>query len=67
MDETRLEQLLSTDFSTDTAHLRDRILPRCLEELDSDAGAIPLDDSELDMLAAAGDPNACFVLDRPNR
>ena len=50
-----MEQLMKQDFSVGTEKFRDALLGRCLAVLDEDDEGIHLDDSELDMLAAAGD------------
>lgn len=59
--EHMLEQLLKQDFSAGTEAFRDDLLARCLAELaaaehddSSDDYARELSDSDLDMLAAAG-------------
>ena len=52
MDEKELERLLKLDLSVGTEAFRDELLARCLSEL-HDHGR-ELDDSELEMLAAAG-------------
>lgn len=53
----RLEQLMKQDLSAGTEAFRDDLLARCLDVLgaDEDEG-VELSDSDLDMLAAAGNP-----------
>lgn len=73
MDDGRFEQmlmrLLQADFSSGTEAFRDELLARCLAILGSDAHgeaagpdadrcAAELDDADLELLAAAGDPEA---------
>ena len=53
-----IEQLLQVDLSTGTEAFRDALLKRCLEELGADGEGTALDDAELEMLAAAGAPDA---------
>ena len=55
MNEKKLEQLFRSDLSLGTDAFRDTLLERCLEVIRSDEG-YPLSESELDLLAAAGDP-----------
>ena len=55
MNEKKLEQLMQSDFSVGTEAFRDALLERCLSVLNSDEG-IPLSESELELLSAAGDP-----------
>lgn len=52
--EQQLEKLLSQDLSVGTEAFRDNLLERCLGVLDSDEG-MEIDDSALELLAAAGD------------
>ena len=54
----KLGRLMKQDFSAGTEAFRDGLLERCLAELDSEDEGRVLDDDELDMLAAAGDPFA---------
>ena len=60
MDEREFEQLLKQlmkqDLSAETAKFRDSLLEQCLAILDASDEGVPLDDSVLDLLAAAGDP-----------
>ena len=58
--EEMLERVMKADFSAGTEAFRDALLARCLAELDAgsaDDGA-ELDDDDLGLLAAAGDPDA---------
>ena len=50
-----LERLLQQDLSAGTEEFRDELLARCLDVLDADDAVDEIDDSLLDMLAAAGD------------
>ena len=52
--ERYLERLMKQDFSKGTEAFRDELLARCLAVLKSDDGAMPLDDSDIELLAAAG-------------
>ena len=52
--EQTLERLMKQDFSAGTDEFREALLERCLAELDDGEGK-ELDDSVLDMLAAAGE------------
>ena len=61
--ENRLRQLFKQDLSVGTESFRDELLARCLAVLNDGAAedileAAELDDSVLDMLAAAGDLTA---------
>ena len=61
MDDAAIARALTHDFSVGTEALREDMLQRCLAVLDmaeDDDTASPreLDDSALDMLAAAGTP-----------
>ena len=56
--EHMLERLAKYDFAAGTEAFRDALLARCLAVLDADDEGIVLDDSDLDMLAAAGDLSA---------
>ena len=63
--EKMLEQLMKQDLAAETEEFRDTLLARCLDVLGSDDQAaddvsegIELDDSYLDLLAAAGDLSA---------
>ena len=53
--EEMFAKLMKQDFSVGTEKFREELLQRCLQILDQDEG-VELDDSELEMLAAAGDP-----------
>lgn len=53
--DTMLKRLLQQDLSAGTEVFRDELLARCLDVLDADDGVDEIDDSLLDMLAAAGD------------
>lgn len=61
MDGNEFEQMIRTlmqaDLSAGTEAFREELLARCLEELDAGScdGGAELDDSALDLLAAAGD------------
>ena len=55
MNEKKLERLFQSDLSLGTDAFRDALLERCLEVIRSDEGS-PISESELDLLAAAGDP-----------
>lgn len=54
MDEREIVRILRQDLSKGTEKFRDALLARCLAVLGSGDG-IELDDSELEMLAAAGE------------
>ena len=69
MDEQKfegmLQQLLAQDLSAGTETFRDELLARCLDLLGTDdaavhdmADAYELADSDLELLAAAGDPSS---------
>lgn len=53
--EQMFEQLMKLDFSIGTEAFRDNLLLRCLAVLNMDDEGVVLDDSELELLAAAGD------------
>lgn len=61
MDGNEFEQMIRTlmqaDLSAGTEAFREELLARCLDELDAGScdGGAELDDSALDLLAAAGD------------
>ena len=59
MDDQEFEQMLGRlmkqDFSIGTEKFRDALLERCLVVLDDDKEVAELDDSALELLAAAGD------------
>ena len=61
MDERELEGLLKSvlkqNLSAGTEAFRDSLLQRCLYELNSSDEIRVLNDNELDMLAAAGNPD----------
>ena len=63
MDERDIERILRQDLSKDTDEFRDELLSRCLSVLGSQDG-VELDDSDLELLAAAGDL-AALGLDVP--
>ena len=58
---------MGQDFSMGTEAFREALLERCLDELDADVDeseeCADIDDAQLELLAAAGDP---FLLD-PSR
>lgn len=62
--ESRLEQLFKQDLAAGTESFRDELLARCLTVIDDESAAegfpeaAELDDSVLDLLAAAGDLTA---------
>ena len=56
MDEKDIARLFKLDLSKGTERFRDALLARCLAVLNPDFHIVELDDSELDLLAAAGDP-----------
>ena len=58
MEEKELARVLQTDLSVGTESFRDALLGRCLSVLGADDDAFLLDDATLDMLAAAGGPDA---------
>ena len=53
--EIMLEQLLGRDLSAGTEAFRESLLERCLEVLDAGEEGMPIDDADLELLAAAGD------------
>ena len=56
MDEREIGQLLRHDFSEGTEAFREALLQKCLSTLDKDdEDGLPIDDEDLEMLAAAGD------------
>ena len=55
MNDERLERALAYDFSAGTEAFRDDLLRRCLEVLRTE-GSVELDDEQLELLSAAGDP-----------
>ena len=63
MDERDIERILRQDLSKGTDEFRDELLSRCLAVLGSQDG-VELDDSDLELLAAAGDLSA-LGLDMP--
>ena len=58
--EQMLERVLQVDYSAGTGAFRDGLLARCLAELDAGSAydGAELDDDDLGLLAAAGDPDA---------
>lgn len=69
MDARELEKMLAhglkQDYSEGTEEFRDALLARCLDELDTNVAGdhaedfyLELEDSELELLAAAGDLHA---------
>ena len=56
MDEQGIERILRRGLSDNPNAFRDELLERCLDVLCT-LEEVPLEDSELDMLAAAGDPS----------
>ena len=69
MDEREIARLMQLDFSEGTETFRDALLARCLDALRPENQMRELDDDDLDMLAAAGDPaaigNATWLNDSP--
>ena len=57
MEERDIAQILKHDFSVGTEAFRDKLLQRCLDTLRSANEETVIDDSDLEMLAAAGDPS----------
>ena len=55
MYEKEVADLMRCDFSQGTEAFREGLLQRCLAILDDDHRSIPLEDNELEFLAAAGD------------
>lgn len=55
--EQMLGRLMKQDFSIGTEKFRDALLNRCLAALDDDDEVSELDDSDLEFLAAAGNPD----------
>ena len=53
--EQMLGRLMKQDFSIGTEKFRDALLERCLAVLDNDEEVAELDDSVLELLAAAGE------------
>lgn len=58
VEEQDIIRMLSEDYSAGTDAFREELLERCLEVLGDEDHAVELDDQELEMLAAAGDPPA---------
>lgn len=54
--EQMLRRLMKTDFSAGNEAFRDALLERCLGMLNADERGISIDDADLELLAAAGDP-----------
>ena len=50
------KRLTKQDCATEVDAFREGLLKRCLAVLDADAEGAYIDDAELEMLAAAGDP-----------
>jgi len=61
MDERTVKRLLEQDLSVGTDEFRDKLLSKCLDVLCTEDSVIELDDTDLDMLAAAGDINAAIA------
>ena len=55
MDETEITRVLKSFAEEDEAH-KEELLQRCLAVLGEEEECSELDDSDLDMLAAAGNP-----------
>lgn len=53
--EQLLERVLRHDLSIGTEAFRDALLARCISVIDADLVPVELDDSDLSLLAAAGD------------
>lgn len=60
MNEQEVTRILQLDLSIGTEAFRDALLQRCLAVLDTKEVA-SLDDDELDLLAAAGNPADLFT------
>ena len=57
--ERTIERLMRQDLSAGTEVFREELLARCLDVLDADDDTcVEVDDSDLEMLAAAGAPHA---------
>ena len=56
LDEQGIERILRRGLSDNPNAFRDELLERCLDVLCT-LEEVPLEDAELDMLAAAGDPS----------
>ena len=54
--EQTVDRLLNQDLSSGTEEFRDNLLQRCLDVLGCDESEAFLDDADLDLIAAAGDP-----------
>ena len=56
MDERDVERILSHDFAAEATEFHDRLLDRCLAVLRQNGFRV-LEDEDLEMLAAAGNPH----------
>ena len=56
MNVKMIERVLSRDYSVGKQAFKEKLLQRCLAELDQGDEGLELADDELDMLAAAGVP-----------
>ena len=65
--EQMLEKLMGQGLPVGSETFRDALLERCLAELDADDEGLVLDDAELDLLSAAGDPSVWFGPERRER
>lgn len=65
--EQMLERLMGRGLPVGSEAFRDALLERCLAELDADDEGMVLDDAELDLLSAAGDPSSWFGSGRRER
>ena len=54
MNEKEMTRLLQHDFSAGTEAFRDKLLKRCLSELNSASGRTALSDDDLEFVNAAG-------------
>jgi len=54
--EQMLERMMQQDLSAGTQGFRDALLERCIATLHANDEGMPLDDADLEMLAAAGVP-----------
>lgn len=64
--ERALERLMKQDLSAGTDAFRDSLLNRCLAVLDKDNDGVPIEDSHLELLAAAGSPDVASEFSRRN-
>ena len=53
--EMTLKRLMTQNFAAGSEAFREALLARCLTVLDEDDEVVVLDDSDLDLVAAAGD------------